>query len=74
MADGWAVEVTMKVVGGGESKQIYHAHIQDPRAAEEAVRRYITATPDVRVEAKKPVAHNAFVGANIPEGQVGQWV
>ncbi len=73
MADGWAVEVTMKVLGGGHSTQIYYAHIPDRSAAEEAVKRSISATPDVKVEAKEPVPHNAFVGAKISEGAVGQW-
>jgi hypothetical protein len=73
MADGWAVEVTMWVMGGGQSKQTYYAHVPDRTAAEEAVKLHILAPPDVKVEARKPVAHNAFVGVNIPEGGVGQW-
>lgn len=74
MADGWAVEVTMATDGGGISKQLYRAHIPNKLMAEESVRRHISATPDVRVVAIKLLAHNTFVGANIAEGAVGQWI
>jgi hypothetical protein len=74
MADGWAVEVTMQVLGGGESKQTYYAHIPDIAAAEEAVRKRISATPDVKVKAKAPVPHGTFVDMRVPEGEVSQWM
>jgi hypothetical protein len=62
------------VVGGGESKQTYYAHIPDRSAAEQAVERHVAATPDVKVEAKAIVPHNAFVEMHVPEGQVSQWM
>jgi hypothetical protein len=73
MADGWAVEVTMEVVGGGESKQIYYAHCPVRAAAEEVVKRHISAAPNVKVHAKECVPHDAFVSMDVPEGGVGQW-
>jgi hypothetical protein len=75
VADGWAVEVTMQVLGGGEPKRpFFYAHIPDRSAAENAVRERVSATPDVRVEAKAPIPHAAFVGMNVPEGEVIQWM
>jgi hypothetical protein len=74
MADGWAVEVTMKTVGGGESKQVYYAHIPDRLSAEQAVAGRVGVMPDVKVWAKAPVPHNTFVEMRVPEGQVSQWM
>lgn len=74
MADGWAVQVTMKVEGGGESKQLYYAHVPDRTEAEQAVAKHVSAIGDVKVEAKEPVAHNAFVGMKVPEGGISQWM
>jgi hypothetical protein len=74
MADGWAVEVTMKVMGGGESKQIYYAHIPDRVTAEQAVARRVAITPDVKVEAKAPVSHDKFVEMHVSEGEISQWI
>lgn len=74
MADGWAVEVTMKTVGGGGSKQVYYAHLPDRSAAEQAVAQRVAATPDVKVQAKVPVPHNTFVEMHVAEGKVSQWM
>lgn len=73
MADGWAVQVTRRVTGGGESKQTYYAHIPDRGAAERAVANRVCATSGVRVMATAKVPHNAFAGMNVPEGEVSQW-
>jgi hypothetical protein len=73
MADGWAVKVTIQVMGGGQSEQIWYAHVPDRTGAEEAVKRRISATPDVKVEAVEVVSHNAFAGMNVAEGAVSQW-
>ncbi len=61
VANGWAVDVTMGVVGGGTSTQIYYAHVPDPKDAEEAVRTRLAATPDVKVRAIRPIPHNALI-------------
>ncbi len=72
MADGWAVLVKMGVIGGGESTQLFYAHLPNRMDAENAVKKHISASPDVRIEAQKSVPHNAFVEMHIPEGGVGQ--
>ena len=74
MADGWAVKVIMKTVGGGSSDQIYFAHVADRAAAEETVRVHISASPDVTIVGEKVVSHSSFEGMRIGEGKVGQWI
>jgi hypothetical protein len=74
MTDGWAVEVKMKVLGGGESTQIYNARVPDKLTAEEAVRKRVNATPDVIVTAKSPVSASVFEGMNVKPGDVSQWI
>jgi hypothetical protein len=73
MSDGWAVEVKTKVLGGGESTQIYYARVPDRSVAEAAVRLRINATPDVGVTAKAPVSATTFEGMKVAPGQVSQW-
>jgi hypothetical protein len=72
--DGWAVEVTTKVLGGGTSQQVYYARFSDPSAAEEAVKKRVNATPDVKIAARKRVPANAFEAMKIQPSQVGQWM
>lgn len=50
MSDGWAVKVTKSVVGGRESTVEYIAHVPDPYAAEEAVRKIVQTAPDTHVK------------------------
>jgi hypothetical protein len=73
MSDGWAVLVTMKVMGGGTSKQLYYAAIANRVEAVEAVKRRTGATPDVNVEAQAPVSESVFRAHNVADGQVVQW-
>jgi hypothetical protein len=72
MSYGWAVEVKMKVLGGGESTQTYYARVPDRLAAEEAVRKRISATPDVIVTATAPISALVFEGMNVKPGDVSQ--
>lgn len=74
MSDGWAVLVKMKTLEGGESTQIYYARVQDGSSAEEAVKRYIQATQDVRVIAEKPIPASVFDAHKLAVGKVGQWI
>jgi hypothetical protein len=74
MSDGWAVEVKMKVIGGGESTQTYYARVPDRLGAEEAVKKRINATPDVIVTAIAPVSASSFEGMNVKPGNVAQWI
>jgi len=74
MTDGWAVLVTMRVLNGGESKQVYYAAISDRFAAEEAVKKAVSATSDVRVEAQKAISAAVFREKNYRDGQIGQWI
>jgi hypothetical protein len=71
MSDGWKVLVTRKTDGGGISEQFYYAAIANPVEAEEAVKHYIWATPDVRAQA--PVSESEFRAHNVANGQVGFW-
>jgi hypothetical protein len=73
MADGWAVQVTTLVMGGGEDKQTYFAHVLDRREAERAVSKYMNAGPDTKVEAVHDVKHGVFIEMGTPEGGVRQW-
>jgi hypothetical protein len=77
VADGWAVKVTAKVLGGdewgGESTRTYYAHIPDRVAAERAVARHISAAFDEEVEATVPIPHDMFVSMGVDEGGVAQW-
>jgi hypothetical protein len=74
MSDGWAVSVKMKVLGDGESTQTYYARLADAVGAEEAVKRHIGATPDVRVKAEKMIPGSVFDAQRIAPGGVGQWI
>jgi hypothetical protein len=74
MSDGWAVSVKMKTLGGGESTRIYYARVADALGAEEAVKRHISATPDVRVKAEHVTSASAFDAQKIAPGGVGQWI
>ena len=73
MADGWAMMVTA-AEGDGGAISIYYAHIPDRPAAAQAVARLLSASPDVKLEAAWPVAHFAFLGMRIAEGEVHQWL
>jgi len=73
MSDGWAVEVKMKVLGGGESKQTYYACVPDKLGAEDAVRKRIIATDHVIVTARNLVLASVFEAMNVKLGDVSQW-
>ena len=73
MSDGWAVEVKMKVLGGGESKQTYYACVPDKLGAEDAVRKRINATDHVIVTARNLVLASVFEAMNVKLGDVSQW-
>ncbi|SRR5229473_2842137 len=68
-----AVEVKMKVLGGGESKQTYYACVPDKLGAEDAVRKRINATDDVIVTAGNLVLASVFEAMNVKLGDVSQW-
>ena len=69
MSDGWAVEVKMKVLGGGESKQTYYACVPDKLGAEDR----INATDHVIVTARNLVLASVFEAMNVKLGDVSQW-
>ena len=74
MSDGWAVLVKVKTLSGGETKQIFYARLSDATEAEEAVKRYINASPDVVVQAQNKITPGVFEGVKIAPGGVGQWM
>ncbi len=73
MSDGWAVKVTKSVAGGWESTVEYVAHIPDPYAAEEAVRKVVQATPDTHVRFDRRVDPRVFRLRGIAPGAVEKW-
>ena len=74
MSDGWAVEVKMKVLGGGESTKPITLVFPIDWELERPVRKRINATPDVIVTAKAPVSASTFEGMNVGPGLVSQWI
>jgi hypothetical protein len=74
ISGGWAVEVRRKILGGGESTQTYYARVPDRLGAEEAVRKWINATPDVIVAAITQVSASSFEGMKVKPGNVTQWI
>jgi hypothetical protein len=73
MSDGWAILVITKVVGGGESRQVYYSRFEGRVEAEEAVKRRIGATSDVVLEAQTLIKGRVFDEMKVEPGEVSQW-
>ena len=71
--DGWAILVVTKLLGGGESRQIYYARFEDRIKAEEAVKNYIGPTADVMLDAQTLIDGGVFDEMKVKPGTVSQW-
>ena len=73
MWSGWTVHVWDGArAGEGSSAETYYANVSDRADAVQAVKDHIGATPNHRLEARKPIQSTVFAVMSIGIGKVGQ--